>query len=79
VTVDAAVAAVRASDPAGLLPLLVLKEGFVPDKGDFLEGLEEDLEAVADGVTPGWMPAELADVLRSHPGYRTVLAAAPSR
>ncbi len=78
-TIAAALAAIQASDRAGVVPLLVLKEGSAATEGDILEGLDEDLEAVAEGATPGWMPAEIAGALRSNPGYRAVLGVGPSR
>jgi membrane associated rhomboid family serine protease len=73
-TIEAAVRAVRASDPTGVVPLLALKEGFFAPEQDLVHGLDEDLESLAEGATPDWMPAEVADALRTHPEYRGAIS-----
>ena len=77
-TVAAAVQAIEASDPAGVVPLMVLREGHVPPpSSDISEALAADLERAVQGRAPAWLPEDVAGAIRDQPGYADIVRQRP--
>lgn len=68
--VRAAIDAVRSGDPAGVVPLLALKDGVVArDDADAVAALRDDLGRAAKGQAADWIAPELVAALSEHPDY----------
>ncbi len=74
----AAVDAIRRGDPGGVLTLLVLKDGFIPDADtDAVTALLDDLDRLAsEGVAARWMPAPVEAALRASTEFAEAAASA---
>jgi hypothetical protein len=73
---EVAEAAVASASPAGIAPLLVLREGWLPPlEAELTEALAADLKRAVDGSAPAWMPERVAEAVRRHPEYVDVVRA----
>lgn len=76
--VTASAAAVRAGDRRGIVPLLVLKDGFVAAADTDARGaLADDLDRVVSGSPPDWVPPEVAAAVADRPDYPSVVRNTP--